>query len=294
LPLAEDVRQEYLQEMGIDSYYPRLKLPSAPESSQVEWPESWQQELNAGKAPEESKVSQAPSSAAKTDISTPIPATPNPVSPNPRTPNPITRPSSTFAAGTKREDSDVDAEHVSNPGTKAQPEEYRLQLVCIRVNESLAILNVMPHIGPKSLPVRHLKLLQNLLKVSGIPHESLLVEEKPFHWPMVQGQQIDNSKYAAASALIAYLQQKMSDWQFSKLLVMGEQTITEVFAAEELEIQEIQEVQEDQKTQDEKDRAVIDIESQDWQTYYTRSLDETLQRPVLKKELWQTIRKLKA
>jgi len=39
---------------------------------------------------------------------------------------------------------------------------------------------------------------------------------------------------------------------------------------------------------------VIDIESQDWQTYYTRSLDETLQRPVLKKELWQTIRKLKA
>ena len=283
MPLAEDVRQEYLQEMGIDSYYPRLKLPGAPESSQVEWPESWQQELNAGKALEESKVPQAPSSAARTDISTPVPATPNPISLNP-----VTRPSSTFTERKKRDVSDAGTEYASSPGAKAQPAEYRLQLLCIRVNESLAILNVMPHIGPQFLPAMHLNLLQNLLKVSGIPHESLLVEEKPFHWPMVQGQQMDNSKYAAASALIAYLQQKMSDWQFSKLLVMGEQTITEVFAAEELEIQE------EQKKQDEKGQVVIDIESQDWQTYYTRSLDETLQRPVLKKELWQTIRKLKA
>ena len=116
MPLAEDVRQEYLQEMGIDSYYPRLKLPGAPESSQVEWPESWQQELNAGKALEEPKVPQAPSSAARTDISTPVPATSNLISLNP-----VTRPSSTFTERKKRDVSDAGTEYANSPGAKAQP-----------------------------------------------------------------------------------------------------------------------------------------------------------------------------
>ena len=87
---------------------------------------------------------------------------------------------------------------------------------------------------------------------------------------------MDNSKNAAVSALMAYLQQKLADWQFCNLLVMGEQTITEMFAAE-----------------NDDEQALVNIEDQDWQTYYTRSLDELLQRPVLKKELWQVIRKLK-
>ena len=75
---------------------------------------------------------------------------------------------------------------------------------------------------------------------------------------------------------MAYLQQKLADWQFGNLLVMGEQTITEMFA-----------------TEHDDEQVVVNIEEQDWQTYYTRSLDELLQRPVLKKELWQVIRKLK-
>jgi hypothetical protein len=272
LPLPEDLRQEYLQVLGITSYYPRLKLPGAPESVLVPWPQSWQrisQEVtqqgsndgNDEKGLESPSVKQAPSRPTIHEISTPASTV---------------RSASDNATGKEGDTSDIETEHTSSPGVNKPHEEYRLQLVCIRVNETLAILNAMPHLGPRQLPARHLNLLQNLLKVAGISHENLLVEEKPFHWPMVQGQQVDNSKNAAASALMAYLQQKLADWQFGNLLVMGEQTITEMFAPEHDE------------------QAVVNIEEQDWQTYYTRSLDELLQRPVLKKELWQVIRKLKS
>ena len=61
--------------------------------------------------------------------------------------------------------------------------------------------------------------------------QDLLIDEKPFHWPMVQGEHVDNSKSAAATALIAFLQQKLVDWQFKNLLVMGEQVVTGLFVA---------------------------------------------------------------
>ncbi|MDG2177154.1 MAG: hypothetical protein P8M72_13645 [Gammaproteobacteria bacterium] len=274
MPLPEDLRQEYLQVLGITSYYPRLKLPGAPESDLVEWPQSWtevtQQESNAGikgnvgkveKVPEDLSVKQAPGRPAIHEIPTPAS---------------LVRSASDNSTANEGDKSDIEIESTGSPGVNKPNEEYRLQLVCIRVNETLSILNAMPHLGPRQLPARHLNLLQNLLKIGGISHENLLVEEKPFHWPMVQGQQVDNSKNAAVSALMAYLQQKLADWQFCNLLVMGEQTITEMFAAE-----------------NDDEQALVNIEDQDWQTYYTRSLDELLQRPVLKKELWQVIRKLK-
>ena len=287
MPLPEDLRQEYLQVMGIASYFPRLKLPGAPDSVQVQWPQSWQlatltaqPDSNAGKMLEEPEIKQAPNNGTTTSA-------------------PPVRPAHVLTTGKKLEPSATETEPTGNTGVKPRQEEYRLQLACIRVNESLAILNAMPHIGPRALPVRHLNLLQNLLKVSGISHENLLVEEKPFHWPMVQGQQMDNSKYAAASALMAYLEQKLTDWQFSTLLVMGEQTITEVFAAEKEEEGEGEEEKEEEEegeqgkdTREGEKPTVIDIDSQAWQTLYTRSLDELLQRPALKKELWKVFRKL--
>lgn len=294
MSLPEDLRQEYLQSLGIDSYFPRFKLPSAPEPVACQWPESWL-EVKAVSS-ESSASSESSESSASSEIVEAINdaekaalqslETPKDkageslkVSQKVRTDSapPVNRASAITAEIESAESATVKTEQ--GKSSKAKQDEVRLQLLCIRVSEDLAIINAMPHFGPKQLTNQHLKLLQNFIRACGFTLECFQVEEKPFHWPMVQGEYVDNSKAAAASALTAYLQQKMVDWQFRNLLVMGEQVVVNVYTAdEELEAGE----------------NTPSLDKQDWQTFYTRSLDEILQSPTLKKEAWSVFRELQA
>jgi hypothetical protein len=97
------------------------------------------------------------------------------------------------------------------------------------------------------------------------------------------------------------------DWQFKNLLVMGEQVVTGLFVAPD-------EANSDGDNGDKQnlgpsldpDMSGSDptkdsghavsrtkFESQAWQTFYTRSLDEILQTPFLKKEIWSITRKIR-
>ena len=49
MSLPEDLRQEYLETLGIVSYFPRFILPAAPHPQACEWPESWTQAQPAQK-----------------------------------------------------------------------------------------------------------------------------------------------------------------------------------------------------------------------------------------------------
>jgi len=272
LPLPEDLRQEYLQALGIDSYFPRLKLPGAPDSVKLDWPDSWQipQDLNtddfAAVAPEVASRIDPPSVAPVDSIlekSASPPASASGVAPertSPASADPVNKSESKGATQAK----------------KAVADECRVQLVCIRVNASLAIINTMPHLGPRQLSSQHRQLLTNMLAASGIAHEELHIEDKPFHWPMVQGGGMDNSRHAAAMALSAYLQQKYADWQFDTLLVMGESIISALFAAA-----------------DDEENQVPSLDEHGWDIAYSRSLDECWQSPKLKQELWPVFLKLR-
>lgn len=263
LPLPEDLRQECLQALGIDSYFPRLKLPGAPDSVQCDWPESWQITRKVKTSDQAEVANMAP----------PVMAPEAPVE------KPVSQPASTRRARPEGLPSDTIEKIKSEDAAQTRKvlvDECRLQFVCIRVNASLAILNTMPHLGPKQLPTQHRRLLINMLLASGIAHEELYIEEKPFHWPMVQGGGMDNSRHAAAIALSAYLQQKYADWQFSTLLVMGESTISALFSAADSE-----------------ENQVPPLDTHNWSLAYSRSLDECWQSPVLKKELWPVFLKLR-
>ncbi len=294
MSLPEDIRQEYLQKLGIDSYFPRFRLPSAPQSKPCDWPDSWLQEKQAsidkslaGEVPakvegvESASVKTVPDSAGEN-----VPAA-TPGAQSERTPIGHKPSLHIKVASPKTNKESVDktrAETGPETAVKPRQEEIRLQLLCIRVSEDLAIINAMAHFGPKQLTSQHMKLLQNFIQASGFNLEDFQVDEKPFHWPMVQGEFVDNSKSAAASALTAYLQQKVVDWQFRNLLVMGEQVVSRVFALDEAQ----------QSGEEGEMKSSLSLDQQSWQTFYTRSLDEILQSPGLKKEVWSALRKLQA
>jgi hypothetical protein len=294
LSLPEDIRQEYLQTLGIDSYFPRFTLPSAPESKPCDWPDSWLKEKQ--KSIDKSVAEAGPANVEAAELASVkpitdragenIPTTTHSAQPE-RTPVEH-KPSLHIkvASPKNNKESVAETEVQTDPATAVKPrqEEFRLQLLCIRVSEELAIINAMPHFGPKQLTSQHMKLLQNFIQASGFNLETLQVDEKPFHWPMVQGEFVDNSKSAAASALTAYLQQKVVDWQFRNLLVMGEQVVSRVFTLDE----------EQQSGEEGKVKNSLSLDEQSWQTFYTRSLDEILQSPGLKKEVWSVLRKLQA
>jgi hypothetical protein len=254
LSLPEALRREYLRALGIESYFPRVQLPCAPESALVglvdpsavmaepAHPESPQDEPSARPVPEKPAPAIRPAPAARQETAPTTPA---------ETQKPV-----------------------------RQREEIRLKLLCIRAGNDLAVINAMPHAGQGLLSPRHSALLVNLLKAAGIAVENLQSEDKPFNWPMVTGLHVDNSKRAAATALSAYLQQKLADWQCNKLLVMGEEVVGRLFG---------------QDNPGEDDAASVpSLENGKWQLVYTRSLDELLQRPTLKKETWMQIRKLRS
>lgn len=249
MPLTESQRLEYLQVLGIDSYFPRIQLPGAPVSDLVMPAPAIKEELAADNAP----------------VHEPAPALKE--APPPRPPARPAAPQHSSA-------------ETSAPVAAEKPrarEEIRLQLLCIRAGADLAILNALPHMGAGQLGARHKALLTSLLGALGIGSESIEVESKPFTWPMVTGLHVDNSPRAAATALLAYLQQKQSDWSFGKLLVMGENALHPVFISAD---------------DAEESPAGPAIDHGKWKLAQTRSLDELLQHPELKKEAWKRIRTL--
>jgi len=302
LSLPEDLRQEYLETLGIVSYFPRFILPAAPHPQACEWPESWTQAQPAQKdaIPDYPDEGQSAASETARVINQDVQVSPPPAPPSPQV---RLKPDSTPPATSAQ----VETSTTPSSKRKVAVEDVRLQLLCIRVNDNLAVLNAMPHFGPGQLSRQHLALLHNMLQASGMDTQDLLIDEKPFHWPMVQGEYVDNSKSAAAIALIAFLQQKLVDWQFKNLLVMGEQVVTGLFVAPD-------EANSDGDNGDKQnlgpslglDTSASDptkdsghaasrpkFESQAWQTFYTRSLDEILQTPFLKKEIWSITRKIR-
>ena len=265
MSLPEDKRQEYLKALGIDNYFPRYRLPEAPKPVPCDWPESW---IMPSPVSAELSISEKDDNVA-IGINTEeiIPYVKKPQQRN--TPKDILE---------KEQPVAVQGNETARPlEGKNKQEEIRLQLLCIRANDNLAIINAMPHFGPNHLSCQHMKLLQNLLLSANISIETLQAKEKPFHWPMVQGEHVDNGKTAAALALTAYLQQKLVDWQFSKLLIMGELVVSRAFAPDEKQ-----------------EKTPPSLDEQTWKTFYTRSLDEILQSPTLKKEAWSVIKNLRS
>jgi len=257
LSLPENLRQEYLNAMGIDSYFPRLLLPGAPPPRRCEWPQAWKQQA----LPQPEAVPEPVTGRQAVPGEEPVVPPVAELAPSPR----VVAPTSPVPEAPPAEPADT--------GTAGKTvEEARFQTVFIRINDDLCAINLMPYVGQRQLAGVHRALLGNMLSAAGINPESMQVDDAPFRWPLTEGVRMDSSKQAARAALTAYLEQKCAGRPFTQLLVMGELALSAM--ADE-------------------DAGQAFLQGQPWLTVFTRSLDEILNRPQLKQEVWLRLRTLR-
>lgn len=260
MSISEAQRQSYLETMGIHSYFPRFILPGAKESFACAWPE------------EIEPLSVVASDASEIDFEQETSSAPV-----------LTEEKPVVASSVKAAESparkilfDSETEVKPKPATESKEtvqtaplvnsdsaEEVRFQLAFIRVNEQVCILNQIPYIGLSQLSNTHQTLLINLLKALKLETTNVLFEPMSFSWPMGEGAHFDKTEAAAGLALNSYLEQKHSDGTFKLLLVMGEMSAK-----------------------------FIDSDQADWQVVCTRSLDEMLAMPQIKRDVWSQLRTL--
>ncbi|MDT8399124.1 MAG: hypothetical protein RQ899_10965 [Pseudomonadales bacterium] len=244
MTLNERQRQDYLRTMGITAYYPRFVLPAARASKQCDWPEA---------LPPKEEIEEVIETGEKG--AAPLPAV-------------TARQGRTQAAMSSSSD-----ERAGLIGPDDKPagstEEIRFQLGFIRVNASLCILNQLPYMGRPQLPPAHQRLLINILKSRQFDCQAMDFGELPFRWPFGEGQHLEKNALAAKAALLAYLEQKMSEQAFATLLLMGE--MAERFVVPE---------------------SGADSEQPGWRLVVTRSLHEIISVPALKKTVWRDLQAL--
>lgn len=168
-------------------------------------------------------------------------------------PRPAQKPPQTVAKQSE-EDSLTAAE-------RAETDELHVQIAFIGVAEGLFALASVPYMqGGGGLNQSQRQLFNNISLCLSLNSRPLNFEIKPFRWPFSEAAHIDKSEAAARTALNAYLSQLQDEHGFNRILVLGEQIAKLLQDGEELDI------------------------------LSSRSLDEMLKMPQLKREVWLSLK----
>lgn len=194
--MDEIIRQEYLSNMGIQSYFPRYVLPAAKKSEQCEWPEQPSAEvavkLELKKTLEIKPVSTstiATDNVQKSQITTALQEGVNP----------------------------------QNKNNEPVIEEVRFKLVIINVNEDTLVLISQPYMhASNALSAIQKQLFTNIFNTLYKDPVNLNLEIKAFRWPFSEAPHIEKDGQAAKASLGAYLEQLKAKFPFNRIILMGE------------------------------------------------------------------------
>ncbi|MDG2091208.1 MAG: hypothetical protein P8J61_08985 [Gammaproteobacteria bacterium] len=202
--MDETTRQEYLNSMGIQSYFPRYVLPAAKESDQCVWPESFKKEQDL-------KVE-----FKNTSINKPLP-----VSIKPQKTSEATQPTVTETSDKK----------------EGESEEVRFKLAMIHVNDDVLVLILLPYIHTSSsLSAIQKQLFINIFNSLYSEGVNLNLEIQPFSWPFSEAMHIEKDGNAAKASLAAYLEQLKGKFLFKRFILMGEKIAPFVDAGNNYEL----------------------------------------------------------
>jgi hypothetical protein len=200
-PNAEVLRLQYLQMLGITSYYPRFRLPGAKVSAQCEWP--FAEGAVAKLANETTPV--AEQAARVATAAAPRVAVEGP------------------SRGPVREASRKEPAPVVAGGAGAATEAgdaVHLQLLLMSVDAELAVLNQIPALARPQLQERQQLLLGNILRWLGKAADGMHAP-RLFKWPL-PGLTVTNTRSEAGASLSRFLEQAVIEQPFRHLLVLGE------------------------------------------------------------------------
>lgn len=191
--MDEITRQEYLDSMGIQSYFPRYDLPAAKQSDQCPWPDSLIVEtsvkLNLDKTINEEPLASPSIKAVITETS----------------------PDKPELAVTEK------------AVNKSDAEEVRFKLALIHIKDDALALVLLPYIHTsKALSLTQKQLFTNIFNALYKGGVELNVEIKPFSWPFSEALHVEKDAKAAKASLGAYLEQLKGQFSFRRFIVMGE------------------------------------------------------------------------
>ena len=205
--ITEQTRQDYLDAMGIQTWFPRVVLPNALPHREFD-------------APEPPELQEAPQelSAQEAMLALGLPEThsePEPVKETPPRPSMVTTPS------------DAAAKEAPKPDTtekrKPTPATSKFRLVALAPNDECLVIAEMPHSGLNQFSRFHHRLLNDILRSIHIkpqpePHMS------EFVWPLgnvgLMGH-MDQGDTAAADAVCAFLSNQFGLSRRKLVLLFG-------------------------------------------------------------------------
>jgi hypothetical protein len=200
--MDEITRQEYLNSMGIQSYFPRYVLPAAKHSDQCEWPETLTQEANI-----------------KVEFKKPL----------------INKPIKTPDTTPELVETTTKAPTITQ--TESDVEEVRFQLAIFHVNEDVLVLILLPYMfANSSLSAIQKQLFINIFNSLNQGVVNLNLDIKPFRWPFSEAPHIEKDANAAKASLGVYLEQLKGKFPFNRFILMGEKIAQFVDAGENYEI----------------------------------------------------------
>ena len=210
--MNERKRQAYLEAMGVQTYFPRQKLPGAKSSPDYDFPalSTVLPERNVpiqGKTEKSAKTAREASGlVAIEELRSRPPAS------RKATVTPI-RQSSKGPSSENRSDTALDQE--SN---------LSFTLRYYRINERLAVLDEVPTQGSAQLSEESITLMQAILKALGQDGFEPSLKAEEFSWPLLSGYSMKNSpRVEAAKVLSGFLQMRKETDGFTNLLVFAGQ-----------------------------------------------------------------------
>ena len=284
--MNERQRQDYLEAMGIQTWFPRFVLPAAKPSHTCDWDfddypvEAFDEPAPLMGAPEQSI------SAPPQDMSYQQPA----YSPQ-QAPSPSQTPSQAPAAGALKESSDILGElgFAPTPEEKAEESEKTqttdinvipaepFRLAVIDVSETCLAIVDLPWSGLNQFTGYHERLLRNILKAVNQPCDQTL-EARVFAWPIIQETTPVDRKYAR-EAVQCFLANQFG-WQRRKtILLFGRTSGTCLWGSQE--------------SWDTPFESFRGLQKKDDVTYaITCSLGEMMGIPELKADAWADLKGL--
>ncbi len=212
MPMPEAVRQEYLESMGIQSYFPRFQLAGARASVLCELREDVRQAAAEAQpsGPSEKEATTAKNLAVKSARA---------ASGSSATENAIPK---SAAATTSHTGSKSAA--ISSSSKAAAAEQLRFRLAFIHVGAGFSALVQLPHADRvQGLSPAAMRLFTNICRALRQDAGAASVDPLLFRWPFSEAAHLDRSPAAAAKALQAYVAEKLQQQGKGVLLVMGSQ-----------------------------------------------------------------------
>ncbi|GAA4651848.1 hypothetical protein GCM10023116_41320 [Kistimonas scapharcae] len=256
--MNEQQRQQYLDAMGIQPWYPRYILPEAKPSTTCEWDwEAWEAEHPPA------AVAEQPQHSAEQAV------TPAPFKPAGK---PVMRPADILGETPEQAvetTTETPAENVTVQSKPVKPAE-RFRLVTLSVDDDCLVVSELPSTGMNQFTRFHERLLRNLLFSVGIPIAPAL-QPALFDWP-IAGNRADQDEQAAHDAVHGYLTNQFGLRRRKTLFLLGRNCVRYALGPE-TDFDEVRGIQD-------KDQQI---------TVITHSLDALMKLPAIKADTWRDI-----